>query len=104
VVLVTKYRPTAKYLGEDDLVRIHSDNHGEVRGLSADEFLALYQARWDSLLRFFVARTFDPEVAAELTAESFAEAFSFRTRFDPARGEATPNSSHGGAGSDARAW
>jgi RNA polymerase sigma factor (sigma-70 family) len=56
-------------------------------GLDVDEFLALYKERWESLLRFFVRRTLDPETAAELTAETFAEAFASRDGFDASKGE-----------------
>jgi RNA polymerase sigma factor (sigma-70 family) len=56
-------------------------------GLCPDDFLALYKERWESLLRFFVQRTLDPETAAELTAETFAEAFASRDGFDASKGE-----------------
>jgi RNA polymerase sigma factor (sigma-70 family) len=66
--------------------RFHSDKPA---GLDSVGFLALYRERWEALLRFFVRRTFDPEVAADLTAETFAEAFASRARFDPRRGDAS---------------
>lgn len=47
-------------------------------------FTALYEARASNLLVFFVRRTFDVEVARDLTAETFAQAFEHRRRF---RGE-----------------
>jgi RNA polymerase sigma-70 factor (ECF subfamily) len=57
-------------------------------GLSVDAFLDVYDAHCESLLRFFVRRTLLPEVAADLTAETFAVAFAFRGRYDPERGDA----------------
>lgn len=44
-------------------------------------FTALYEARASELLVFFVRRTFDVEVARDLTAETFAQAFEHRRRF-----------------------
>ncbi|MGZ8593665.1 MAG: RNA polymerase sigma factor [Actinomycetota bacterium] len=52
--------------------------------LSWDEpeaFGAVYERHAESLLRFFARRTLDPEAAAELTAETFAQAFASRERF-----------------------
>ncbi|MGZ4152530.1 MAG: RNA polymerase sigma factor [Actinomycetota bacterium] len=46
-----------------------------------DAFGAFYEQHAESLLRFFARRTLDPEAAAELMAETFAEAFASRTRF-----------------------
>jgi len=57
---------------------------GELLVLSAnhpDAFGELYRRHAEALMRFFARRTFDPEVAAELTAETFAEAFASRERF-----------------------
>jgi RNA polymerase sigma factor (sigma-70 family) len=55
--------------------------------LSATAFVALYDAHSEPLLRYFAQRTLDPEVAFDLTAETFAEAFASRSRFDPQRGD-----------------
>jgi len=55
----------------------------------ADAFGELYDRHAGALLRFFVRRTFDPETAAELTAETFAQAFVSRHRFRPQGGGAT---------------
>ena len=55
----------------------------------ADAFGELYDRHAGELLRFFVRRTFDPETAAELTAETFAQAFVSRHRFRPQGGGAT---------------
>jgi carbamoyl-phosphate synthase large subunit len=38
-------------------------------------FVELYRRHAEDLLRYFARRTLDPEAAAELTAETFAEAF-----------------------------
>jgi RNA polymerase sigma-70 factor (ECF subfamily) len=53
-----------------------------------EAFGELYDRHAESLLRFFVRRTFDPDVAAELTAETFAQAFMSRMRFVPQGGGA----------------
>lgn len=44
-------------------------------------FEEVYGATADQLLVFFARRTFDVEVARDLTAETFAEAFMHRRRF-----------------------
>lgn len=44
-------------------------------------FSHVYEAQAPALLAFFVRRTFDVEVARDLTAETFAEAFEHRRRF-----------------------
>ena len=46
-----------------------------------EAFAALYERHAEGLLRFFARRTLDPEAAAELMAETFAEAFASRRRF-----------------------
>jgi RNA polymerase sigma-70 factor (ECF subfamily) len=62
----------------------------EVLRVSRDEpeaFGALYERHAEAILRYFARRTLDPEAAAELTAETFAEAFASRRRFrDQGRG------------------
>jgi hypothetical protein len=45
-------------------------------------FVELYRRHAEDLLQYFARRTLDPESAAELTAETFAEAFSSRGRDD----------------------
>ena len=57
-------------------------------GLSEASFLELYVQSWEALLRFFARRTLAPDIAVELTAETFAEVFARRSRFDPSRGDA----------------
>jgi RNA polymerase sigma-70 factor (ECF subfamily) len=57
---------------------------GELLSLSAshpDAFAEFYRRHAKDLLAFFVRRTFDPDAAAELTAETFAQAFDSRLRF-----------------------
>jgi RNA polymerase sigma factor (sigma-70 family) len=44
-------------------------------------FTAFYAAHSRQLLAFFARRTFDVEVARDLTAETFAQAFEHRRRF-----------------------
>ncbi len=41
-------------------------------------FVELYRRHAEDVLRYFARRTLDPEAAAELTAETFAEAFASR--------------------------
>lgn len=50
-------------------------------------FGQLYDRHVASLLRFFVRRTACSHAAADLTAETFAEALQSRGRYDPERGE-----------------
>ncbi|MDP9341608.1 MAG: sigma-70 family RNA polymerase sigma factor [Actinomycetota bacterium] len=53
-----------------------------------EAFGAFYRRHAEALLRFFARRTFDPEAAAELTAETFASALAARGRFRPRGGGA----------------
>jgi RNA polymerase sigma factor (sigma-70 family) len=56
----------------------------ELLGRSREDpeaFAAFYEHHAEPLLRFFARRTLDPEAAAELMAETFAEAFASRRRF-----------------------
>lgn len=46
-----------------------------------DAFTELYRRHAEDLLRYFARRTLDPEAAAELTAETFAQAFSSRATY-----------------------
>jgi len=46
-----------------------------------DAFAAFYRRHAEDILRYFARRTLDPEAAAELTAESFAEAFASRRSY-----------------------
>jgi RNA polymerase sigma factor (sigma-70 family) len=53
-----------------------------------DDFDAFYRANVRGVLAFFARRTRHPELAADLTAETFAAALAGRRRFDPTRGNA----------------
>ena len=56
----------------------------ELLTVSATEpgaFAVLYRRHAEDLLRYFARRTLDPEAAAELTAETFAQAFASRATY-----------------------
>src|SRR5688572_74515 len=57
-------------------------------GRAAGSFAVFYRRHVEALLGFFARRTRDAELAADLTAETFAAALVARGRFDPARGNA----------------
>jgi RNA polymerase sigma factor (sigma-70 family) len=62
-------------LAESDVeLIVRSWNEPEVFGV-------LFERHAEPMLAYFARRTFDPEAAAELVAETFAEAFSSRRRF-----------------------
>jgi RNA polymerase sigma-70 factor (ECF subfamily) len=46
-----------------------------------EAFTELYRRHAEDLLRYFARRTLDPETAAELTSETFAEAFASRASY-----------------------
>jgi RNA polymerase sigma factor (sigma-70 family) len=55
-----------------------------------EQFVAFYDRHARGLLAFFGRRTYDSQVAADLTAETFAQAFAARKRFrNPGPGSAT---------------
>jgi RNA polymerase sigma factor (sigma-70 family) len=57
---------------------------GELVLLSREDpeaFAEFYDRHAEGLLRYFARRTLDPDVAAELTAETFAEAFASRHHY-----------------------
>jgi RNA polymerase sigma factor (sigma-70 family) len=55
----------------------------------AEAFVLLYDRHAKRMLAFFVRQTFDAQVAADLTAETFAQAFASRGRFrNPGPGSA----------------
>lgn len=54
--------------------------------LTAEVLGEVFSAHGDAVVAYFTRRTFDPEVAFDLTAETFAEAVACRHRF---RGERT---------------
>jgi len=49
--------------------------------LDADRFARLYDSHAEEMLAFFVRRTYDPEAAMDLVADTFATAFADRLRF-----------------------
>jgi RNA polymerase sigma factor (sigma-70 family) len=51
-------------------------------------FAVFYRRHVEGVLAFFARRTRDAELAADLTAETFAGALVARGRFDPGRGSA----------------
>ncbi len=53
-----------------------------------DEFGRFYLRHEDAMLAFFMRRTRSAELAADLTAETFAQALQGRRGFDPALGSA----------------
>jgi RNA polymerase sigma-70 factor (ECF subfamily) len=56
--------------------------------LDADAISRLYDAHAEAVLGFFMRRIFDPEVAMDLVAETFAAAFADRRRFRGGEGDA----------------
>jgi RNA polymerase sigma-70 factor (ECF subfamily) len=55
-----------------------------------EHFVTFYDRHATGLLAFFGRRTYDSQVAADLTAETFAQAFAARKRFrNPGPGSAT---------------
>ena len=54
-----------------------------------EAFGAFYDRHWASVLRWFLAHTRSPHTAAELAAETFAQALASLHRFDPGRGTGT---------------
>src|ERR671917_1926849 len=55
----------------------------------ATSFETFYLRHVDTLLGFFARRTGDPELAADLTSETFAAALASRRRFRPGAGTAS---------------
>src|SRR5688572_18587171 len=53
-----------------------------------EAFAAFYRRHAAPLAGFFLSRTGDRELAADLTAETFAAALAARRKFDPAKGPA----------------
>jgi RNA polymerase sigma factor (sigma-70 family) len=53
----------------------------------AHDFAAFYRRHEDAVLAFFLRRTRGGNLAADLTAETFARALAGRRRFDPSIGE-----------------
>jgi RNA polymerase sigma factor (sigma-70 family) len=57
-------------------------------GRDAASFEGFYCRQFDQLLAYFARRTNDPELAADLTAETFAAALAGRRRYRPEAGPA----------------
>lgn len=55
---------------------------------ASEAFATFYQRTFDELLTFFRRRVFDAELAADLTAETYAQLLRNLRRFDPRRGSA----------------
>ncbi len=51
-----------------------------------DDFVAVYRSEAEGLLRYFFGKTADPDIAAELVAETFAVALESAKRYDPDAG------------------
>lgn len=69
-----------EHLDDDDLV--------ELTATRPEAFAVFYRRHERALLGFFMRRTGDPEVAADLTAEAFAAALLGAGRFDRSRAPA----------------
>ena len=69
---------------------LRPDRRSDARLLGADAaaFAECYRRHEDAVLGFFLRRTRSAELAADLTAETFAGALASRDRFDPEAGEA----------------
>ena len=65
-----------------------SDSVAEHRLGDPTVFDAFYRSHAESLLRYFYRRTDDPDVAADLCAETFAAALTNSRQFDAERGSA----------------
>lgn len=55
---------------------------------SVDDFGEFYERTSVFILRYFLARTHDRQLSADLTAETYCAAFLARSRFNPSRGTA----------------
>jgi RNA polymerase sigma factor (sigma-70 family) len=74
----------------NDLLMMVSDEELLVASVADEEaFAAFYRRHARPLAGFFMRRTGSAELAADLTAETFAAALASRRRFDPAKGPAT---------------
>src|ERR687883_1316852 len=57
--------------------------------LKPGSFAVFYRRHAEDVVAFFMRRTRTAELAADLTAETFAAALVARARFDPGRGSAS---------------
>ena len=63
------------------MVNVHDTDEALLRSGDLEDFGRFYDRYVRSMLAFFQRRTFDPEVAADLTAETFAAAMVARGRY-----------------------
>jgi len=69
----------------NESIRRHSEMNGDaLAGL--DDFERLYDGNAESVLRFFFRRTGSADVAADLTAETFAAALESLESYRPSMG------------------
>lgn len=57
--------------------------------MDADAFERVFELHFDAVYGY-LARRVGPELGRDLAAETFAQAFAGRRRFDPRRGEFQP--------------
>jgi RNA polymerase sigma factor (sigma-70 family) len=62
------------------------DDRPDTDPMTREGLLRLYDEQAPLLLRYFARAVLDPEAAADLTAETFAQAVEHRVAYDPARG------------------
>jgi RNA polymerase sigma-70 factor (ECF subfamily) len=60
-----------------------------VSGREPEAFERFFLRNWDRVLAYFYRRILCPQTSSELAAETFAQAFESRNRFDPRDGTAT---------------
>lgn len=85
--LVTKRGASCKYETMAAISSITSSDAALLRG-DAAAFAIFFQRHEDIVLRYLLRRVRRADVAADLTAETFARALSGRRTFDPTRGDA----------------
>jgi len=79
---MVRVEPHRSQISGDEVEEERSDS--ELLTASATEpgvFTELYRRHAEDLIRYFARRTLDPEAAAELTAETFAQAFASRSTY-----------------------
>ncbi len=84
--------PSAREVAESPRRRAIGDPRTDRQLLVASDvdpeaFGELYRRHINGVAGYFGRRVLDPHVTAELAAETFAEALTSRSRFDPERGE-----------------
>jgi len=73
-------RPRSQWITLMALRSMTNDKH-ELR--TSAGFASAYDTHARSILIFLARRTYDPETALDLTAETFAQAFEARRRTEP---------------------